>query len=282
MTGEEAKSLFRGCYVATLTPFDSADRVDSGAIRAQVDWLISEGVAGLCPVGTTGEFLYLSEAEKVQVIEATVEATQERVPVIAGVWALRETGTAHLARVAEGAGASGVFLPTPIYYPATQKALFEWYANVHRATTLPLFAYNIPQYASNEIGLDCLDRLLAEGIIVGAKDSSGKADRIAEQVRRFGERGVVFAASDSFASEGRKLGADGFISAIANVTPALFVRLWGGEEGLQGEVDSLRSALKVVGSISALKHLLKQRGLAFGHSRIPGSAIPADWNHLLK
>ncbi len=281
MTGAEAKAKFRGCYVATLTPFDSGDRVDTGAIRAQVQWLIEAGVVGLCPAGTTGEFLYLSEEEKAQVIIATVEATQGRIPVIAGIWALREAQTANLARIAEDAGVSAVFLPTPIYYPATQQALFQWYANVHNATNLPLFAYNIPQYAANEIGIDCLEKLLAEGIIVGAKDSSGKADRIAEQVRRFGQNGVVFAASDSFASEGRRLGADGFISAIANVTPNTFVRLWAGEEGLQGEVDALRSALKAVGSISALKHLLKQRGLSFGHSRIPGTGLPEGWNYLL-
>lgn len=281
MTGEDAKKVFQGCYVATLTPFDSADRVDSGAIRGQVDWLIEAGVEGLCPAGTTGEFLYLTESEKLEVIKATVEAVHGRIPVIAGVWGLREAEVQRLAQVAEEVGASGIFLPTPIYYPASQEMLFKWYENAHSATTLPLFAYNIPQYAANEIGIDCLERLLQEGIIVGAKDSSGKSARISEQVSRFGQKGVVFAASDSFATEGRKLGADGFISAIANVVPDLFVRLWAGEEALQGEVDALRSALKSVGSIPALKHLLKQRGFSFGHARIPCSALPEGWDYRL-
>ncbi len=277
MQGQEAKAIFSGCYVATLTPFDSTDRVDEGAVRAHTEWLIEQGVAGLCPVGTTGEFLYLSTAEKNKVVRATVEGAQGRVPVIAGVWGLRPEQVLALTKLAEDAGASAVFLPTPIYYPASQSALIQWYENARNASSLPVFAYNIPQYAANEISLDCLETLFAEGVIVGAKDSSGKAERVGEQVKRFGERGVIFAASDSFATTGRKLGADGFISAIANVAPSLFVKLWAGDESLQPQVDALRGALKQVGSISGLKHLLTQKGFAFGHSRIPYTDIPEGW-----
>ena len=84
---------------------------------------------------------------------------------------------------------------------------------------------------------------------------------------------IVFAASDSFASEGRKLGADGFISAIANVAPSKFAALWAGDDSLQSEVDRLRGALKQVGSIPALKYLLGRCGFAFGEARLPGSTL---------
>ncbi len=263
--------------MATLTPFDRADRVDEGVVRAHTEWLVEAGVAGLCPVGTTGEFLYLSVAEKNKIFRATVEGAKGRVPVIAGVWGFRPEQTLALVKLAEDAGASAVFLPTPIYYPANSEAILRWYENARNASSLPVFAYNIPQYAANEISLDCLAQLFAEGTIVGAKDSSGKAERIAEQVQRFGERGVIFAASDSFATQGRKLGADGFISAIANVAPALFVKLWAGDESLQPQVDALRNALKQVGAISGLKSLLQERGFAFGHSRIPYTEVPEGW-----
>lgn len=277
MQGREAKEKFKGCYVATLAPFDSGDRVDEGVVRAHAEWLVEAGVAGLCPAGTTGEFLYLSAAEKNKIYRATVAGAQGRVPVIAGVWGARPEQATALTKLAEDAGAAGVFAPPPIYYPASADSIFRWYENMQSASGLPVFAYNIPQYAANEVSLDCLERLFAEGVIAGAKDSSGKAERIGEQVRRFGDRGVVFAASDSFATEGRKLGADGFISAIANVAPSLFVKLWAGDEALQPQVDALRNALKQVGSISGLKRLLTQKGFAFGHSRIPYTEVPEDW-----
>jgi dihydrodipicolinate synthase/N-acetylneuraminate lyase len=275
MTGNIAKERFRGCYVATLTPFDAADRLDVGVAAAHAQWLAENGAEGLCPAGTTGEFLYLTEAEKSQLIAATVQAVKGRIPVIAGVWGIRTAEMTRLAKGAEDAGAEGVFLPSPIYYPASDDAIFQHYAAVHAATSLPLFAYNIPQYAANEVSFACLERLFAEGIIAGAKDSTGKAERVGELVRRFGARGVVFAASDSFASEGRRLGADGFISAIANVAPAKFAALWAGDDSLQSEVDRLRAALKQVGSIPALKYLLGRCGFAFGAARLPGSTLTA-------
>ncbi len=277
----DAKAAFKGCYVATLTPLDATDRLDEGALRAHVQWLVENGVQGLCPAGTTGEFLYLSLEEKRRIVQETVRAAAGRAPVIAGVWGLRETEMLTLAKAAEDAGAQGVFLPPPIYYPANDDAVFAHYAAVHAATSLPVFAYNIPQYAANEVSLECLERLFAEGIIAGAKDSTGKADRVGALVERFGSRGVVFAASDGFASEGRRLGADGFISAVANVAPALFTSLWAGEDSLQPRVDALRAALKKVGSIPALKHLLTRRGFPFGDARIPYSALTANQQTML-
>ncbi len=268
-----------GCFVATLTPFDAADGLDAGALRAHVQWLIENGVEGLCPAGTTGEFLYLTLDEKRTIVRETVRAAAGRVPVIAGIWGLREPEILTLARAAEDAGATGVFLPPPIYYPANDAAILAHYAAVHATTDLPVFAYNIPQYAANEISLDCLERMFAEGVIAGAKDSSGNSERLRAQVERFGSRGTIFAASDGFATEGRRLGAHGFISAIANVAPQLFVRLWSGDESLQPRVDALRSALKQLGSIPALKHLLAREGFPFGNSRIPYSALTAE--HLL-
>ncbi len=280
-TESHTKLAFNGCYVATLTPFDATDRLDEGVLRAHGQWLVENGVQGLCPAGTTGEFLYLTLEEKRRIIRETVIAAAGRVPVIAGIWGLREPEMLILAKAAEDAGAQGVFLPPPIYYPANDAAVFAHYAAVHATTSLPVFAYNIPQYAANEVSLSCLERLFAEGIIAGAKDSTGKADRVGALVERFGSRGVVFAASDGFASEGRRLGADGFISAVANVAPGLFSRLWAGDDTLQPRVDALRTALKQVGSIPALKHLLTRRGFPFGDARIPYSALTADQQAML-
>ena len=270
----ENKTKFKGCYVATLTPFTEDYKLDTGIVREHTAWLVENGIAGLCPVGTTGEFLFLSFEEKQRVFKATLEAAAGKVPVLTGVWATDPAECVTLAKFAAEHGAAGVFLPTPIYYPVTQDAIFGWYAAVAEGVgELPVFAYNIPQYAANEIGYETLQRLFDAGLIAGVKDSTGKNERVGELVKRFGEDYTVFAASDSFASEGRKLGADGFISAIANVVPSLFVNLWNGDETLQAEVDSLRSTLKQFGSISALKFLLHRRGFPFNGVRIPFSSL---------
>ena len=281
MTGTEAKARFQGCYTATLTPFDHQNAVADGVITRHINWQIERGIAGFCPAGTTGEFLYLSETEKVCVIQAAAQAANGRVPVIAGVWAWEARDRASLSKAAQAAGADAVFLPPPIYYPVSDDAIFAWYAEVRDASDLPVLAYNIPQYAANSLSLEVLERLFDAEVIVGVKDSTGKADRVRALVERFGTRGVVFAASDAFATEGRELGADGFISAISNVAPALVSAVWNGETVRQTEVNAIRAIIKEVGSISGLKAMLTAKGYAFGESRLPYSQLTPQQNETL-
>ncbi len=262
-----------GLYVATLTPFDSVGRVDLGALRRHVTFLLDGGVDGLSPCGTTGETLYLSTGERVRVLEETVRAAVGRVPVMAGVWALTPSEVALLSRAAAAAGASAVFLPPPIYYPATDDVILRWYATAGESSKLPVFAYNIPAYAANSISLECLERMAGEGIVAGIKDSTGSAERIGALVQQFGKRIIVMAASDSFATEGRKLGARGFISALANAWPQSFARLWAGDETLQPAVDAVRKVVKEAGGIAAIKYLAGLRGYYMGACRLPFSEL---------
>ncbi|HXG23779.1 MAG TPA: dihydrodipicolinate synthase family protein [Chthonomonadales bacterium] len=261
--------MFTGLYVATLTPLDAGNRIDFGVVRAHIDFLAEGGAVGVCPVGTTGEFLYLSVGEKVRLIEETVSATGGRMKVIAGVWALMMREIALLARAAQAAGADAVFLPPPIYYPADDEVIFRHYVYVREASDLPVFAYNIPAYAANSISLECLERLAGDGVVVGVKDSSGNAERMQALIERFGSRLSIMAASDSFAVEARRSGAHGFISALANIWPKSFARLWAGEDALQPAIDAIRAAVKQAGGIPALKYLMSRRGFAFGTSRLP-------------
>lgn len=259
--------------VATLTPFDESDRLDYGVIQAHTDFLIDGGVSALCPAGTTGETLYLSIGEKMRLIEETCRSAKGRVPVIAGIWSLREREVALLGRAARDAGASGVFLPPPIYYPAADEMVYRWYVHARESTDLPVFAYNIPAYAANAITLECLERLIADGIVAGIKDSTGKAEQMKELVARFGDRICVEAASDAFVTEARKIGAHGFISALANVWPKALSRLWGGEVALQEPLAAARTAVKKSGGIPAIKYLTARRGFAAGSSRLPCSQL---------
>jgi 4-hydroxy-tetrahydrodipicolinate synthase len=268
--------MFTGLYVATLTPLDTDHRIHWGVVREHMDLLAAAGVEGVCPVGTTGEFLYLTIGEKVRLIEATVSASAGRMRVIAGVWALTAKEMTLLARAAQAAGADAVFLPPPIYYPAGDSVIYRHYAHVREATDLPVFAYNIPAYAVNAIGLECLQQLAQEGIIAGIKDSSGKTDRLQALMERFGSHLCVMAASDSFVAEAQRIGAHGFISALANIWPESFVRLWRGENGLQPTIDGIRASVKQAGGIPALKYLLSLRGLAFGPSRLPFSDLTEE------
>ena len=275
-------SSLHGCYIANVTPFDEENRLDVPTLARHSAWLVDAGAHGLCPAGTTGEFLYLTESEKRLVVETAIDAVEGGVPVIAGVWGFTLEEVIRLGNHAAAGGAAGIFLPPPIYYPASDSSIFQWYSAIHNAVELPLFAYNIPQYAANSISFECLDRLFGEGIIAGVKDSTGKEDRVCQLVERYTSQGIVFAASDGFASDGRRIGAAGFISAIGNVMPRTFAKLWGGDDSLQPLVDEIRSTLKSMGSIAAIKYLLSIQGFEFGGCRIPCSDLTTEQKAVLE
>lgn len=269
----ESPPRFTGCWTATLAPFDASGRFDAGLARAHAEWLAASGAAGLCTAGTTGEFLYLSGQEKMSAARAAVEGSAGAIPVMAGVWSTDAAERTALCRAAQLAGAAAVFLQPPIYYPAPAQVIAAYYRSVAAASPLPVLAYNIPKYAANEIPIETAVDLLSDGALLGIKDSSASEERLSALVAARGTRQSVFAASDSFASRARLLGADGFITAIGNVLPGAMAAIWNGDESLQPAVDVLRAALHEAGSIAGLKYLLARRGFVFGASRVPAAPL---------
>jgi 4-hydroxy-tetrahydrodipicolinate synthase len=275
-----------GMIAATLTPFGPDGGLNEEAVARHVEFLVAGGIPAVAPAGTTGEFLYLSEAERGAVVRATVTAAAGRLRVIAGIWAPDVAGVGRLARAAEAAGADAVFLTTPIYYPASDEAVVRWYRAAREQTALPLFAYSIPQYAVNGVSLDALRRLMDEGTVQGIKDSTGKAERVRELLDLAEGRIAVYGASDSFALAARRMGVDGFISALANIFPRAFVRIWDGDAEAQAAIDRVRTAVKGYGGIGGLKALLRARGFDFGGTRLPfadlGAAEEAELRALVE
>lgn len=278
-----------GIIVATVTPYDAAGRVDLGAARDHAAFLVEQGVGGLAPVGTTGEFLFLSEQEKRDLVAAAVAGAAGRAPVVAGIWALSPVEVGELARAAAGAGADAVFLTTPIYYRYPATALAAWYRSAAAATRLPLYAYNIPAYSGNEIPVSLFAELAGDGTVAGIKDSAADSERLAAELAAARGKAAVYAASDAFALEARRLGADGFISALANAFPRTFLAIWNGDRGApaarggahkvghgtraQQTAERLRAAVKGHGGIAAVKHLVAARGFPGGGTRLPFSGL---------
>src|SRR3954452_17372775 len=133
-----------GVLPALITPFtDDGDAIDTRALSAILDRLIAAGVGGLVPGGSTGEFTTLTNAERRRVVEVTVEAAGDRVPVVAGTGALSTRETVELSLHAERAGASAVMVVPPFYEALGWRELLTHYTAVARAISIPIMYYNL-------------------------------------------------------------------------------------------------------------------------------------------
>src|SRR5919199_5272596 len=136
---------FHGVLPALITPFtEDGAAIDAQALAANVERLIGAGVGGLVPGGSTGEFTTLTNSERRQLTEVTVEAAAGRVPVVAGTGALSTRETVELSVHAEASGATAVMIVPPFYDPLSWRELLAHYAAVAEAISIPIMYYNIP------------------------------------------------------------------------------------------------------------------------------------------
>ena len=169
--------MFKGSFVALITPMRDDGAVDEQALAHFVDWQVQQGTEGVVPVGTTGESPTLSHAEHMRVVEITVEVAAGRVPVLAGAGSNSTSEAIELARHAKQAGADGVLVVTPYYNKPTQEGLFQHYAAIADAVDLPLMIYNIPPRSVVDMSVDTMARLAQHPNIVGVKDSTASLTR---------------------------------------------------------------------------------------------------------
>jgi 4-hydroxy-tetrahydrodipicolinate synthase len=174
---------FHGVLPALITPFtDDGDAIDTDSLAAIVARLVAAGVGGLVPGGSTGEFTTLTNAERRQLIEATVDAAAGRVPVVAGTGALTTRETVELSVHAEQSGAAAVMVVPPFYDALSWPELLAHYTAVANAIDIPIMYYNLPSAS----GITLTAAQLRELPITCLKDTGGDATAATELIQTDG------------------------------------------------------------------------------------------------
>ncbi|MEX0694719.1 MAG: 4-hydroxy-tetrahydrodipicolinate synthase [Rhodospirillales bacterium] len=210
--------MFKGSFVALITPFKNG-LVDKAAFKSFVDWQISEGTNGLVPCGTTGESPTLSHDEHDEVIELCIEATNGRVPVVAGTGSNSTAEAIRLTRNAKAAGADAALIVTPYYNKPTQEGLYRHYAAIADAVDIPILIYNIPGRCVIDMSVETMARLAEIPNIVGVKDATSDVMRPMKTAMKIGEGFCQLSGEDGSIVPFLAGGGDGCISVTANVAP---------------------------------------------------------------
>lgn len=261
--------MFRGSLTALVTPFARDGALDKDAFRALIDWQIAEGTSGLVPVGTTGESPTLTHAEHREVVALAVDAAGGRVPVVAGAGSNNTSEAVELVRHAEKTGADAVLVVTPYYNKPTQRGLYAHFAEVARATSLPIIIYNIPPRSVIDMMPETMGRLANDfANIVGVKDATGKIERVSEQRITCGKDFVQLSGEDATALGFNAHGGVGAISVTSNVAPRLCAEfqaasLAGDKDKaleLQDRLMPLHKAIFIEPGVSGAKYALSRLG----------------------
>ncbi len=222
---QDLHERFNGVFTALITPFKDG-AVDTAAYDALVERQIEAGVAGLVPVGTTGEAATLSDEEADALIARTVKLAAGRVLVMAGAGANDTKKTIDKVKRAEQAGADAVLIVTPYYNKPTQAGLVAHYGAAAEATSLPVMLYSVPGRCGVEIAPEtCAVLLERHDNIVAIKEAGGSAARVTQLRTACGDRLIIHSGDDGLTLPFLSLGAVGVTSVVANVAPREMVQL---------------------------------------------------------
>ena len=206
-----------------VTPFDGED-VSHDALAALVDHLIEAGLDGMVPCGTTGEFASLSGNERQAVIETTVEASEGRVPVLAGTAATSVPGTLEAIAAADEVGADAALITLPYFHTANDSSGAERFLTaVAEDAALPLYLYNIPSCVGQSIPPSTVETVASMENVRGLKDSGGDFGYFMELTECTPEEFELFQGFDTYLVPGLSMGSTGGIHALSNVIPEAFV-----------------------------------------------------------
>jgi 4-hydroxy-tetrahydrodipicolinate synthase len=213
-----------GSITALITPFKNG-KLDDAAYQNLIEWQIKEGTQGLVPCGTTGESPTLSDDEHLRVFELCIEATNGRVPVIAGCGANDTAYGIHLTQKAQAMGAAAALHVTPYYNKPTQEGLYQHFKAIHDATDIPIILYNIPGRSIVNISIETEARLAQLPRIIGVKDATGDIVRPARVRAACGDGYVQLAGDDANTIAFLAQGGRGTISVASNIVPKLCAQL---------------------------------------------------------
>jgi 4-hydroxy-tetrahydrodipicolinate synthase len=275
---------FRGVFPYLVSPVDAAGEVKGEVLAKLCDDLVAAGVHGLTPLGSTGEFAYLSRAQKRRVVEVVVAAARARVPVVAGVAATTTADAVSQAREFERLGCAGILAILEAYFPLSDEGVYAYFKSIAEAVSVPVVLYTNPSFQRSDLSLPVIERLSRVPNIRYIKDASVNTGRLLSILNRVEGRMQVFAASAHIPACVMLIGGVGWMAGPACVAPRQSVALyeacrrgdWTQAMALQRPLWNLNQAFAKHNLAACIKGGLELQGYAVGAPLPPQAPLSPE------
>ena len=279
-----AETEFHGVFPYLVSPIDPSGEVKADVLGHLCDDLINAGVHGLTPLGSTGEFAYLSWEQRRRIVEVVVAAARSRVPVVAGVASTTIADAVSQARAYESLGCNGILAILEAYFPLSDEGVFAYFKAIAEAVSLPVVLYTNPNFQRSDLSLPLIERLSHVSNIRYIKDASSNTGRLLSIMNRVEGRMKIFAASAHIPACVMLIGGVGWMAGPACVAPRQSVQLydlcrrglWDEAMKLQRPLWSLNQAFAKYNLAACIKGGLELQGYAVGAPLPPQAPLPPE------
>ena len=273
-----ARNKFRGLGIALITPFKTDGSIDFDALDRLVEYQIKGGADFLCIMGTTAETPTLSRDEKRLLKERLVGRVAGRVPLLMGCGGNNTAAIVDELKTEDWTGIDGILSVCPYYNKPSQEGLYQHFATIAQASSLPVVLYNVPGRTGVNMSAETTLRLARDfENIVAIKEASGFIPQMDDIIKNKPQHFDVISGDDGITFPLITLGAVGVISVIGNALPAEFSRMV--RLALKGEYQTsltihhkfteLFKLLFVDGNPAGVKAMLSEMGMIENVLRLP-------------
>ena len=276
-------ATFHGVYPYLVSPIDAQGRIKADVLARLSSDLIDAGVHGLTPLGSTGEFAYLTREQRDLVVKTTIEAANRRVPVIAGVASTATADAVEQARRYQSFGADGILAILEAYFPLKDAQVESYFRAIADAVDIPVVMYTNPNFQRSDLTLDVIARLSTHPNIQAIKDASTNTGRLLSIMNRAPDLNV-FSASAHIPAAVMMIGGVGWMAGPACIVPRQSVKLydlcrarqWPEAMKLQREMWRINEAFARFNLAACIKAGLQIQGYEVGDPVPPQSPLSAE------
>jgi 4-hydroxy-tetrahydrodipicolinate synthase len=284
--------MFEGVLPAIITPFkrNSAMDLDVQGLERNIGFLLSCGIHGIVPCGSTGESATLTFEEHEKVIEIAVDKVNGKIPVLAGTGSNNTAEAVRLTKAAKDIGADGVLIISPYYNKPNRSGLIKHYTKL-ADLDIPVVMYNVPGRTGQNLEPDLVAELARHPNIVAIKEASGNIGQISRIIEETQDDDfVVISGDDNITLPIMALGGAGVISVAANVDPKRMVAMYEAMKHgdyqkalvLHYALSPLLRAMFIDTNPIPVKKAVELLGMAGGPVRLPLDDLDEKKTELLK
>ena len=210
---------WKGVFPALLTPFNEKEGLDLHMFEKNLAAQVAAGVHGVIIGGSLGEASTITEKEKEELVEFSVEYLNEDIPVILNIAESTTTDAIKQATNAKKWGADGIMLLPPMRYKTDDRETLTYFKTVAKSTDLPIMIYNNPHDYKIDTRPEMFDELIECDNVTALKESSRDVTNLTRMKNRFGDRIRILCGVDTLAMEELCLGADGWVAGLVAAFP---------------------------------------------------------------
>jgi len=268
-----------GIIPPMITPFRENGQVDYNAFVRNIERWNKTPLGGYLVLGSNSEAAFLSEKEKLKLIELTVRFAKRGRTIIAGTGLESTRETIQLTNKAARSGVHAALVLTPFFYgeQINDKALIHHFTEVADATDIPILIYNVPKFTHINISAAAVKVLSKHPNIIGMKDSKGDVTQLRAFLKVVPQKFNLIVGTASILYPALTLGIRAGILALANCAPnqcAVVQMLCDAgsvqkARKLQALMLPVNTAATVAYGVAGLKYASTLMGYEGGYTRSP-------------